>query len=332
MSNKKELTIIMSCYNQALYIEKAVDSVLMQETNFNWELIITDDHSTKDNSIEIINKLQAENSQKIKILLSEHNGGYLENVLRAKNITKTKYFCLLDADDYWIDKHYLQKAFDFLESHKDFTIYSTNVKCLYEDNNEETYIKTHIKSTNFDINNFLNNNIIIPQTTGSFFRNIIFANGIPKQMLNSKNSISKYSFEGDFARYLMHLKYGKAHFENYNSGVYRILSNGIWNKRTKFEQNLLMAQFMYDFNKYFDYNYDKFFTQKMLEYYNQGLESITNKNEELNCSKEIYKIFENIYNYLRKIKNKPKKLNFKYSIILKLYNALKQKLIKKNII
>ena len=44
-----KLTIIMSNYNQEQYIEKAIESVLMQNVNFKYKLLITDDFSQKDN-------------------------------------------------------------------------------------------------------------------------------------------------------------------------------------------------------------------------------------------------------------------------------------------
>ena len=53
-----KLTVIMSNYNQANLIGGAINSVLMQKTNFPFQLIITDDHSTKDDSIKILKKYE----------------------------------------------------------------------------------------------------------------------------------------------------------------------------------------------------------------------------------------------------------------------------------
>ena len=123
------VTIIMSNYNQEKTIRRAIDSIFEQKTNFDWQIIITDDNSVKDNSKDIIKEYAEKYPDKIKALYSDENGGYLKNVLRAKRLTKTKYFCLLDADDYWTDKKYMQKAVNFLEKHKDYTVYYQNVLC-----------------------------------------------------------------------------------------------------------------------------------------------------------------------------------------------------------
>ena len=48
------LTVVMSCYNQAETVAQAIESVLMQKTDFPVRLIVTDDRSTKDGSVGII--------------------------------------------------------------------------------------------------------------------------------------------------------------------------------------------------------------------------------------------------------------------------------------
>ena len=53
-----KVTIIMSNYNQEKYISQAIESVLNQKTNFPFQLIITDDFSTNDNSIKIIKEFE----------------------------------------------------------------------------------------------------------------------------------------------------------------------------------------------------------------------------------------------------------------------------------
>ena len=58
MQKSYKVTVIMSNYNQERYIERAIQSVLNQKTNFPFLLIITDDFSTRDKSVEIIKKYE----------------------------------------------------------------------------------------------------------------------------------------------------------------------------------------------------------------------------------------------------------------------------------
>lgn len=61
------VSIITPCYNSRLYISKTIESVISQ-TYENWEMIIVDDCS-EDNSVEIIEKYQKQDSRIILILM-----------------------------------------------------------------------------------------------------------------------------------------------------------------------------------------------------------------------------------------------------------------------
>lgn len=61
----------MSNYNQAHFIRQAIDSVLSQKTTFPWQLIITDDNSTKDNSKDIILEYQKRYPDRILYIFSD---------------------------------------------------------------------------------------------------------------------------------------------------------------------------------------------------------------------------------------------------------------------
>lgn len=259
MSKEYKITIIMSNYNQEKYIKQAIESVISQNTDFEWQLIITDDNSTKDNSIDIIKEYERLYPENIVALYNKENGKYLKNVLRAKSITKTEYFCLLDADYYWIDNNYLQDGVDWLDCHKDFTIYQRNVICKSEYGKDTLFIPKNIKESDYTLEDYFNNNIVITQTVGAIFRNVIFKNGIPTIMTNAVNTISERSFEGDTDRFIMHIKYGKAHYNPTPSGVYRLLPSGIWNNLSAFEQHIINAQCYLDYNEYYEYKYNSFF-------------------------------------------------------------------------
>ena len=66
-----KLTIIMSNYNQANLIGCAIDSVLMQKTKFPFQLIITDDNSTKDDSAKVLKQYEKKYPVIIKVLYNK---------------------------------------------------------------------------------------------------------------------------------------------------------------------------------------------------------------------------------------------------------------------
>lgn len=292
-----KVTVIMSNYNQERFIHRAIKSVLSQKTTFLYDLIIVDDFSQKDNSRTVIKEYEKKYSN-IKCILANENSGYLANILRAKKITKTEYFCLLDADDFWIDKYWLQNAYNFLETHKDYVIYESNV--LRVDEKEKvlgTFIPKRKLNATFSKEKLLSDKpILITQTTGMFFRNCIFKYGIPDVMLNAVGTLSERSFEGDFDRFIMHLKHGKAYYCRKIIGAYRITSNGIWTKLAESEKMLINARSYCDYYSYYQEGFH-FFAKKCKDLFSKYLKCVENEINTCSLSLLTDKTVEN-YNYV----------------------------------
>ncbi len=95
------VSIITPSYNNALFIEETIESVLNQ-TYHNWEMIIIDDCSS-DNSIEII-KRYAQKEPRIKLIINKENIGVSDSRNRAIKEAKGTYIAFLDSDDSWLPK------------------------------------------------------------------------------------------------------------------------------------------------------------------------------------------------------------------------------------
>ena len=88
-------SLLMANYNNAKYIEEAIDSVISQ-TYSNWELIIIDDCST-DNSIQIITPYLK--NTKIKLIITNKNLGYSGALKTAITNASNEIIGIIDADD-----------------------------------------------------------------------------------------------------------------------------------------------------------------------------------------------------------------------------------------
>ena len=103
MSNKDVLvSVCVITFNQKAYIQQALDSILSQKTNFDYEILIHDDCST-DGTIEILKKYKEKYPDTIKLLLEEEN-----QYSNGEKITpffipyiRGKYCILNEGDDYW---------------------------------------------------------------------------------------------------------------------------------------------------------------------------------------------------------------------------------------
>ncbi|NWF49023.1 MAG: glycosyltransferase [Ignavibacteriaceae bacterium] len=131
------VSIQMITYNHVSYIGQAIESVLMQKTNFPIELVIGEDCST-DGTREIVFDYAKKYPEIIRIITSEKNVGIHENGIRTLLSCTGKYIALLEGDDYWTDPYKLQKQVDFLEANPDYGMVYTDYDILYERKNPVT--------------------------------------------------------------------------------------------------------------------------------------------------------------------------------------------------
>jgi len=114
------VSICCIAYNHENYIEEAIDSFLIQETNFPFEIIIHDDAST-DNTVDKIKVYRKKYPQLIKTILQvENQFSQGKNPMRLLNEkSKGKYIAICEGDDYWIDAGKLQKQIDLMSQNPD---------------------------------------------------------------------------------------------------------------------------------------------------------------------------------------------------------------------
>ena len=95
-----KVTVLVTTYNHEKYIAQALDSVLMQKTNFDYEIIISEDCST-DRTRSIVVDFQRRNPRKIHLLLPRKNlgcGSGNRIFAQAFESTQSQYVALLDGD------------------------------------------------------------------------------------------------------------------------------------------------------------------------------------------------------------------------------------------
>ncbi|KEY44800.1 glycosyltransferase family 2 protein [Citrobacter amalonaticus] len=112
------VSICCITYKQKQYIEQTIDSFLMQETNFPFEIIIGEDNGC-DGTLAILEKYQERFPKIIKVLTSEKNIGMNSNFLRVFNEAAGNYIAICEGDDYWIDKRKLAIQYNEMLNHRD---------------------------------------------------------------------------------------------------------------------------------------------------------------------------------------------------------------------
>lgn len=123
-------SVLMLAYNHAPYLEKSIQCILDQRTNFPFELIIGEDCST-DATREIALNYQRNNPHIIKVITSENNVGALENLRRIENASRGKYVSYCEGDDYWHEPNKLQQQVEFLESRPEYVMVHSDFRTVY---------------------------------------------------------------------------------------------------------------------------------------------------------------------------------------------------------
>lgn len=110
---KETISIIVPVHNAEKYIQETIASVL-EQTYEEWELILIDDCST-DNSVEVMEKIKEDNSEKIiQIIKQPTNQGAAKARNKGVATSTGRYIAFLDADDIW-NKNKLEKQVQFME-------------------------------------------------------------------------------------------------------------------------------------------------------------------------------------------------------------------------
>ncbi len=158
-----KLSVGILTYNQEKFIRQSLDSVLMQEVDFEYEIVVGDDASydgtvaileeyarSIDDRLKMIDEphhLETESLESstldaahldckcrgIKVIKSEKNEGIGMNYKKVLTACKGKYIALCEGDDYWTDVHKLQEQVDFLEKHPDYGFVGTYNTLLFSD-------------------------------------------------------------------------------------------------------------------------------------------------------------------------------------------------------
>ncbi len=128
------VSICTITYNHENFIVEALDSFLMQETDFPFELVIDDDHSP-DGTADIIKQYMEKYPNIMNVNLREKNVGSMTNFMENMQRAKGKYIALCEGDDYWTDPLKLQKQVEFLEANPEYSLCYT-AATLINDNNK----------------------------------------------------------------------------------------------------------------------------------------------------------------------------------------------------
>ena len=118
-----KVSVLCTAYNHGPFLRDALEGVVSQQTDFPFELLVSDDAST-DNTAEILREYAARYPDIIRPF-------YLEKNIFSQGIdvyetllfpeSRGEYLAACEGDDYWTDPTKLQRQVDFLDAHPEYS-------------------------------------------------------------------------------------------------------------------------------------------------------------------------------------------------------------------
>lgn len=131
------VSVCMITYNHENYIKEAINGVLMQKTDFNVELIISNDCSP-DGTDEVVREIIKTHPKGYTINYVNHkkNLGIMPNLLFTVAQCKGDYIAMCEGDDYWITPDKLQKQVEVFKTNSNLGLVYTGVKFYHQKENQ----------------------------------------------------------------------------------------------------------------------------------------------------------------------------------------------------
>jgi glycosyltransferase involved in cell wall biosynthesis len=217
------VSIICITYNHEKFIAETIESILNQNTNFEYEILIGNDKSS-DDTHQIIEKY-ARSSKKVRYFNRANNLGANANFVDLASRVRGKYVAICEGDDYWSSTDKLQVQVDFLTENPEYSICFHPVRVEYIDDLNRREFFPETKPTHLSFGGLLRSNFI--QTNSVMYR-WRFSQMRPLE-LDAKLA------PGDWYIHLLHAEVGRIGYIDMAMAVYRKHSSGMWSSH---ENNL----------------------------------------------------------------------------------------------
>lgn len=311
------ITVIVMTYNQIDYIKQCLDSILDQQIDIDFDVLIHDDCSD-DGTHETLLNYQRQYPEKITIIHQDSRKFlmYGFNMMIYRYIVphiKSKYIAYCDGDDYWCDSSKLKKQYEFMESHPDYSMCFHNAYQLRPNNDMSS--KWFIKDEcDIDMSDLINEKPGVCIATSSIF--------LKSEIFKDFSEWRKRFPVEDVPMYITSALHGKIHRLKDIMCVYRQFAAGSWSTQNKERKDRIIKHLidLKEATTYFDECTD-------YKYHDLVIAQIESCDFRIACiNKDFKTIFSAKYKrFLKRLSLKERtslKLQYKHP---KLYNLLKRK-------
>ena len=224
LKTKPLVSVVVPTYQHAAIIGECLDSILLQETTFPFEILVGEDESS-DGTREICQRYAEAHPDRIRLFLGRradvvHILGKptgRRNLLTLLEAARGRYIAMCEGDDYWTDPLKLQKQVDFLEAHPEYSCCFHNVQLLINGVLHEYPIPDELDRMNFTLADILGRGNYVT-TPSVMYRNVFHP--FPKLLWKAPY--------GDIAFFTLAARSGKAACLEDVMAVWRQTGKGAW--------------------------------------------------------------------------------------------------------
>lgn len=213
------VSIYVPTYNHENYITRALDSILMQRTEYSYEVFVGEDCST-DGTRAVLQAWEAAHPGVFTILYRQRNmhGSSCSNAADLKRRCTGKYLICLEGDDFWTDPEKLQRQVSFLESHPAYYAVAHHCTVVGRDGLPNGEVYPQCPEEEYTFRHFASD-ILPGQYTTLLARNYMTDPTVDKTLLSIQGGA------GDRRIYFSLLCYGKIHCMQRDMSAYRHITD-----------------------------------------------------------------------------------------------------------
>lgn len=130
------VSVLILTYNQEDTIARAIESVLAQQADVSYEIIIGDDAST-DNTRRVCQEYVSRYPEIIRLMPAAPNKGLVDNYFDCLDAARGKYIADCAGDDHWCDDFKLCKMTCMLEENPDASVVYSDAILRWPDGREQ---------------------------------------------------------------------------------------------------------------------------------------------------------------------------------------------------
>lgn len=259
--NQPMVSISCITYNHEDYIAEAIESMLMQQTSFPFEILIHDDAST-DKTAKIVKKYETAYPNIIKAIYQKENQ-YSKGIKVGKfnrNRAKGKYYALCEGDDYYTDRKKIQKQTEFMEDNPEYSLCVHSGSIVTYEKELIKYVRPSEFDKEYTTQEIINGGGGLFVTNSMLFRKEFYQELAPFQ---------KASPVGDYPLTIRLSLYGKVKYLDENMSAYRYMLKGSWSEKNSIdveyrkEHARKIINMFNSLNQYTDYKYKEIINEKI---------------------------------------------------------------------